>query len=325
MRVWRSSARIALEAKAAEFDHHFVGTERGDDVATQRRAAQIEVHAREHVDHVPLVRRQMRERQRRAAVEAFVLLVIDFESADDDVTVIERFVLAREVGIVKSGDAVMVVHEVVIKFAIGVVPQLVVRVHDRLVIVENFKRLGVERLAQAGKCGPGPIFERTLRVVVEIDPDKAAEFHFATQAAQADVFLAQAILEAFLLAADVNAIASHVVLPGVEHAGHALWIAGGLAFEKAAGRTPLDDHAAVRADVEKRANLIVRAAADDDRLARDGNRAEIVGIRQFGFVADRNPGLFEDLLVFFFEDLRIRINATVDPLRFASTSVPQVH
>ena len=32
---------ITLEAEAAEFDHHFIGAERSDDVATQGRAAQV--------------------------------------------------------------------------------------------------------------------------------------------------------------------------------------------------------------------------------------------------------------------------------------------
>ena len=131
------------------------GPKRRYDVATQRRAAQIEVHPREQVDHVPLVRRQMGERERGATVEAFIFLVVDLERADDDVAVIESLVLSGEVGIVKAGDAVMVVHEVVIEFTISVVPELVIRVHDRLVIVEYFQRLGIERFAQT--------FERRLR------------------------------------------------------------------------------------------------------------------------------------------------------------------
>jgi hypothetical protein len=38
----------------------------------------------------------------------------------------------------------MIVHEVVVEFAVGVVPELVVRRNDRLVIVEHFERLGLE-------------------------------------------------------------------------------------------------------------------------------------------------------------------------------------
>ena len=128
MRVWRSSGVSRLRPRPAELDHDLVGAERRDDIAAQRRAAQVEVHAREQVDHVPLVRRQVRERQRGAALEAFVLVVLHLERADHDVAVIERLVLAREVGVVEAGHAVMVVHEVVIEFAVGVVPELVVRV-----------------------------------------------------------------------------------------------------------------------------------------------------------------------------------------------------
>ncbi len=216
--------RVALETQAAELDHDLVGTERRHDIASQRRAAQVEVHAGEHVDHVPLVRRQMRKRQRRAAVEPLVFLVVDLERADDDVAVVERFVLAREVRVVKAGDAVMVVHEIVIEFAVGVVPQLVVRVDDRLVVVEHFERLGIERLAQARESRRRPVLQRHFRIVVEIDPHEAAELHLAAQPAKAYVLLAKPLLVALFLPADVDAVAAHVVLPRMEHAGHALGV-----------------------------------------------------------------------------------------------------
>ena len=227
----------------------------------------------------------------RAALEAFILLVVDLERADHDVAVLERFVLAREVGVVKAGHAVMIVHEVVVEFTVGVVPKLVVRVDDRLVIVEDFERLGLERLAQAVEGGLPPSPPAGPRIVVEVDPDEAAELHLAAQPAQADVLLAQPVLKTLLLAADIDAVSAHVVLPCMEHAGHPLRIARRLAFEEAAGRTPLDDHAAMRADVEERAHLVVGTAAHDDRLARNRDGAEVVCVRQFGFVADGNPGL----------------------------------
>jgi len=43
----------------------------------------------------------------------------------------------------------MVMHEVVIKFAISIVPKLIVRMHDRLVIVKDLKWLGLKTLADA--------------------------------------------------------------------------------------------------------------------------------------------------------------------------------
>src|ERR1041384_4240324 len=91
----------------------------------------------------------MRERQRSAALEALVLFVIHLERAHNYVPVLEGLVLAREIGVVKSGDAVMVVHEVVIELAVGVVRKSVIGVDDGLVIVENLERFSIERLAQA--------------------------------------------------------------------------------------------------------------------------------------------------------------------------------
>ena len=54
--------RVSLEAKPAEFDHDLIGSKRGHDIATKRRAAQVEVETWEQVDHVPLVWRQAGER-----------------------------------------------------------------------------------------------------------------------------------------------------------------------------------------------------------------------------------------------------------------------
>ena len=79
-----------------------------------------------------------------AALESFVLVVVHLEGADHDMPVLERLVLACEIGVVEAGHAVMIVHEVVIEFAVGVVPELVVRRNDRLVIVEHLQRLGLE-------------------------------------------------------------------------------------------------------------------------------------------------------------------------------------
>src|SRR5947207_4193937 len=71
----------------------------------------------------------------------------------------------------------------------------------------------------------------------------------------------------------------------------------------------------MRTDVQKRADFIVRAAANDNRLARNRSRTKIIWIRQFGLVTNRNPGFLKDFFLFLFEDLLIRINAAVDPFR----------
>ena len=125
-----------------------------------------------------------------AALEAFIVIVVHLERADDDVPVLEGLVLAREVRVVEARHAVMVVHEVVIEFAIGVVPELVVRVDDCLVVVEHFERFGVERLAQARERARRPIPRAALRIVVHVDPHESAELHLAAQPAQPDILLA---------------------------------------------------------------------------------------------------------------------------------------
>ena len=84
------------------------------------------------------------------------VVVVHLVRTDDDVSVVKRLVLAREVGFVKARHAVMVVHEVVVKFAVGVVPQLVVRVDDCLVVVKYFERFSIERLTQALERLAGP-------------------------------------------------------------------------------------------------------------------------------------------------------------------------
>src|SRR5262245_54799479 len=100
----------------------------------------------------------------------------------------------------------------------------------------------------------------------------------------------------------------------MEHAGHALRLARRLPFEEAAGRTPLDDHAAMRAYVEERAHLVVGAAANDDRLARNAGGAEVVRIGEFRLVADRNPHALENVAELVLENPRVGIDAAVHPL-----------
>src|SRR5215468_6615202 len=69
----------------------------------------------------------------------------------------------------------------------------------------------------------------------------------------------------------------------------------------------------MRADVEEGANLVVGAAANDHRLTSNAYSAEIVSVRQLGFVAHRNPCLFKYFLELFLEDLRVGIDAAVHP------------
>src|SRR5271169_4696394 len=71
----------------------------------------------------------------------------------------------------------------------------------------------------------------------------------------------------------------------------------------------------MRADIKESANFIVRTAADDYRLARDRGGAKIVGTRKFRFMADGDPSFLEDLRLLLFEDLRIGVDAAVDPFR----------
>src|SRR5262245_13139002 len=118
----------------------------------------------------------------------------------------------------------------------------------------------------------------------------------------------------FLLATDVDAVSLQVLLPCMEHAGHPLRIARRLPFEEAAGRAPLDDHAAMRAHVEERAHLVVGAAANDDRLARDADGAEVVRIGELRLVADRNPYALENVAELVLENPRVGVDAAVHPL-----------
>src|SRR5262245_8287701 len=151
-------------------------------------------------------------------------------------------------------------------------------------------------------------------MVVEAHPHQPAELHLAAQPPQADVLLAQPVLIPLLLAADIDAVSLQVILPCMEHAGHPLRVSRRLPFEEAAGRTPLDDHAAMRAHVEERAHLVVGAAANDDRLARDADGAEVVRTGELRLVADRNPHALENIGELVLENPRVGIDTAVHPL-----------
>jgi hypothetical protein len=100
----------------------------------------------------------------------------------------------------------------------------------------------------------------------------------------------------------------------MEHAGHAFRVSRRLTFEEAPGRAPLDDHAAMRAHVEKRTHFVVGTAAHDDRLAGDAGGAEVVQVGQFRLVANRDPRTLEDVLKLVLENLWVGIDAAVNPL-----------
>ena len=50
--------------------------------------------------------------------------------------IVEWNVLTCEIGVVEASYAVMIVHEVMIELAIGIVPKLVIGINDSLVIVK---------------------------------------------------------------------------------------------------------------------------------------------------------------------------------------------
>src|SRR3990170_5615480 len=100
----------------------------------------------------------------------------------------------------------------------------------------------------------------------------------------------------------------------MEHAREALWISGGLPLQEAPRGAPLDQHAAMRAHIEERSDLVVRTAAHHNRLARDGGGAKVVGLGQLGLMTDGHPRPLEDVLQLVLEDLRVRVDAAVDPL-----------
>jgi len=111
----------------------------------------------------------------------------------------------------------------------------------------------------------------------------------------------------------VHAPAFHIELPGVEHAGHVLRISRRRSFRETPRGAALDQVGAVGADIEEGADLVVGVTADDDRLACDGHRPEVVRFGQFRFVADRNPDLLPDFLKLFLEDLLVAVDTAVRP------------
>src|SRR5260370_7796842 len=88
-----------------------------------------------------------------------------------------------------------------------------------------------------------------MRFVVGAHPPHPSELHLAAQPSQTNILLSQPVLIALFLAADVDAVSLQIVLPCMEHAGHAFRVARRLAVEEAPGGAPPDEHPAVRAHV----------------------------------------------------------------------------
>ena len=149
-------------------------------------------------------------------------------------------------------------------------------------------------------------FERA-RAVVEIDPHEAAEADLGAHLAQSGVRLAEALLEALLLAGDVDAVALGVERPRVKDAGDALRVADGIVEQRVA---------AVRADVVEGAHLLVLAAHDDERRSRRvGEGAVVESARKLGLVAADDPALVKDLLLLLAKYRLVGVDARIDEMR----------
>ena len=200
------------------------------------------------------------------------------------------------------GDAIEVVQIVVVELAVGVVPQLEVGAHVRLVEVEDFQRLFEERREDVH--GAAEELGERRGVVGDVHPDEAAEAHLAAHLAQRRVLLAEAVLVALLAARDLDARPARVERPLVEDARHALGIARRIVEQRVA---------AVRADVVERAHLVVVAAHGDERHARRvGEQAVVKGCGYLRLVARDDPRAPEELFLLLLEDLGVRIDPRVD-------------
>ena len=76
----------------------------------------------------------------------------------------------------------------------------------------------------------------------------------------------------------MNAVAFHIELPGMEHAGHVLWRARWRSVLERARRPILNHVAAVWAYVQEGSNLVVGTADHHYGLTGDRHGSEAVGI-----------------------------------------------
>ena len=115
--------------------------------------------------------------------------------------------------------------ELVIKVAVGVVPELVVRGHDRLVVAHDLQRCRAQLTLQELHRITQKLIER-FAVVVDVNPNEPAHVHLGFHLAETDVFFGQTVLETLLLAGDLDAIALGVERPEVEDAGEPFGVSG---------------------------------------------------------------------------------------------------
>ena len=97
-------------------------------------------------------------------------------------SIVKTDVLAGEVGVIKAGDAVMVVQIVMVELGIRVMPQLVVTGDDRLMVVKHLEWLSIDGFAHAVESAPRPLFDRLIDGVIQRNPNKSAKLNLAAQA-----------------------------------------------------------------------------------------------------------------------------------------------
>ncbi|MEA3221297.1 MAG: hypothetical protein OZX49_02418 [Immundisolibacter sp.] len=162
----------------------------------------------------------------------------------------------------------------------------------------------VDQQVDAAGGRPQVVAERRHRGV-QAGEDEAAVAVHARQAAEAVLALVELWrVGAVLFLEHRRQLAVEVEAPAVRRAAEVRHAALSLAQQRGAVvRTGVDEHADVAALV----------AADDDRLAPDGQGDEIARIRNLALVGQVHPAALEDAFQFQVEQFRVGVQAAVEP------------
>ena len=92
------------------------------------------------------------------------------------------------------------------------------------VVMNHLQRQSIDLIFDCLHRRPGPLFEHCDRLIAHADPNKSTEINGAPKTPQTCIIFGESFLVTFLFACNVNAVAAHIKLPSVKHAGDSFWV-----------------------------------------------------------------------------------------------------
>ena len=91
-------------------------------------------------------------------------------------------------------------------------------------VVNHLQRRRVNLIFDCLHGRSSPLFEHCNWLIAHVNPNKSTEINGAPKTPQTCIIFGEPFLVTFLFARNVNAVAAHIKLPSMKHAGDSFWV-----------------------------------------------------------------------------------------------------